>query len=182
MNLCKGRPEDLSGRLDVECRTYAFLDCLKIEYTRVEHAAAMTMEACAAIDEVLGTVMCKNLLLCNRQNTAFYLLMLPGDKVFKTKDLSAQIGSSRLSFASGDYMVELLDITPGSLSVLGLMNDKDNKVQLLIDEELLKAETIGVHPCVNTSSLGLSMKDLLDTILPAMHHSFRPVSLPRAET
>lgn len=182
MQLQKGSPKDLSGRLPVECRTYAFLDSLKIEYTRVEHEAAMTMEACAEIDTVLGKVMCKNLLLCNRQNTAFYLLMLPGDKVFKTKDLSAQIGSSRLSFASGEYMVALLDITPGSLSVLGLMNDSENRVQLLIDEELLNAKTIGVHPCVNTASLGLNMQDLLQTILPAMHHSFRAVSLPRAET
>ena len=182
MQLQKGRPADLTGRLDVECRTYALLDSLNIEYTRVDHEAAMTMEACAAIDSVLGTVMCKNLLLCNRQNTAFYLLMLPGDKVFKTKDLSAQIGSSRLSFASGEYMVALLDITPGSLSVLGLMNDSENRVQLLIDEELLNAKTIGVHPCVNTASLGLNMQDLLQTILPAMHHSFRAVSLPRAET
>jgi len=179
MQLQKGSPTDLSGRLPVECRTYALLDRLGIEYTRVDHAPAMTMEACAAIDGVLGTVMCKNLLLTNRQNTAFYLLMLPGDKVFKTKDLSAQIGSSRLSFATGEHMVQLLDITPGSLSVLGLMNDTENRVQLLIDEELLGAGTIGVHPCVNTSSLGLSLGDLLDTFLPAVGHDFRPVCLPR---
>ena len=182
MLLQKGCPEDLTGRLDVECRTYALLDSLNIEYTRVDHEAAMTMEACAAIDSVLGTVMCKNLLLCNRQNTAFYLLMLPGDKVFKTKDLSAQIGSSRLSFASGEYMVQLLDITPGSLSVMGLMNDRDSKVQLLIDEELLAAETIGVHPCVNTSSLGMKMDDLLNIFLPAVRHEWRRVSLPRQDS
>ena len=182
MQLQKGRPADLTGPLDVECRTYALLDSLNIEYTRVDHEAAMTMEACTAIDSVLGTVMCKNLLLCNRQNTAFYLLMLPGDKVFKTKDLSAQIGSSRLSFASGEYMVQLLDITPGSLSVMGLMNDRDSKVQLLIDEELLAAETIGVHPCVNTSSLGVKMDDLLNIFLPAVRHEWRRVSLPRQDS
>lgn len=182
MLLKKGSPADLTGRPDVECRTYSLLDSLKIEYTRVDHEAAMTMEACAEIDTVLGTVMCKNLLLCNRQCTAFYLLMMPGDKVFKTKDLSAQLGSSRLSFASGEYMVELLDITPGSLSVLGLMNDSENKVQLLIDEELLNTEAIGVHPCVNTSSLGLSLQDLLNTFLPAVNHSYRPVALPRGDS
>lgn len=182
MQLQNGSPKDLSGRLPVECRTYAFLDSLKIEYTRVDHEPAMTMEACTAIDGSLGTVMCKNLLLTNRQCTAFYLLMLPGDKVFKTKDLSAQIGSSRLSFASGEHMVQLLDITPGSLSVLGLMNDRENKVQLLIDEELLSAETIGVHPCVNTSSLGLAMGDLLHIFLPAVRHGFRPVCLPRRDS
>ena len=182
MLLHKGSPADLTGRLPVECRTYEFLDDLHIEYSRVDHEPAMTMEACTAVDGALGTVMCKNLLLSNRQCTAFYLLMLPGDKVFKTKDLSAQIGSSRLSFASGEYMVALLDITPGSLSVLGLMNDRENKVQLLIDEELLTAETIGVHPCVNTSSLSLNMQELLNVILPAMHHSCRTVTLPRQES
>lgn len=182
MNRYEGAPASLENRLPREQRVYALLDSLHISYTRVDHAPAMTMEACVAVDEALGTVMCKNLLLTNRQHTAFYLLMLPGDKVFRTKDLSAQIGSSRLSFASGEHMVELLDITPGSLSVLGLMNDGENRVQLLIDEELLSAETIGVHPCVNTSSLGLKMADLLQIILPAMHHSFRPVSLPRGES
>lgn len=181
MILHKGRPADLTGRMPVECRTYALLDSLGIEYDRIDHEEAMTMEACSAIDGTLGAVMCKNLLLANRQNTAFYLLMLPGDKVFKTKDLSAQIGSSRLSFASGEYMVELLDITPGSLSVLGLMNDYKNKVQLLIDEELLTAETFGCHPCVNTSSLRLKVSDLLQTILPAVRHDYIPVSLPRYE-
>lgn len=177
----KGSPANLTGRMAVECRTYQLLDSLGIEYDRMDHEAAMTMEACAAVDAALGGAICKNLLLCNRQNTAFYLLMLPGDKVFKTKDLSAQIGSSRLSFASGEYMVQLLNITPGSLSVLGLMNDKENKVQLLIDKELLAAETVGVHPCVNTSSLLLNMQDLLNVILPAMHHGYISVSLPRNE-
>ena len=95
------------------------------------------MEACEEIDRTLEATICKNLLLCNRQETQFYLLMLPGDKVFKTKDLSAQIGSSRLSFAKAEYMEQYLDITPGSLSVLGLMNDKDRMVRLMIDENVL---------------------------------------------
>ena len=181
MILHKGSPADLSGRLDVEKRTYAFLDDLGIEYDRIDHEPAMTMEACAAVDAALGGAICKNLLLCNRQCTAFYLLMIPGDKVFKTKDLSAQIGSSRLSFASGEYMQQYLDITPGSLSVLGLMNDTENKVQLLIDSELLEAETFGCHPCINTSSLRLKTQDLLNTLLPAMHHEYRAVTLPREE-
>ncbi len=179
MIIHKGRPESLEGRCDVECRTYAFLDSLHIEYDRIDHEAAMTMEACAKVDEALGGSICKNLLLCNRQCTAFYLLMLPGDKVFKTKDLSAQIGSSRLSFASGESMVELLSITPGSLSVLGLMNDRDHKVQLLIDEELLTADTFGCHPCINTSSLRIKTQDLLNIILPAMGHDYRTVALSR---
>lgn len=179
MQLMTGRPADCTERASVEVRTYDLLDSLHIPYSRLDHEAAMTMEACAAIDGALGTVMCKNLLLCNRQCTSFYLLMLPGDKVFKTKDLSAQIGSSRLSFASGEYMQQLLDICPGSLSVLGLMNDRDNRVQLLIDGELLSAPSIGVHPCVNTSSLNLSMSDLINIFLPAVNHSWVTVTLPR---
>ena len=137
----------------------------------------MTMEACAAADKLLGGVICKNLLLCNRQCTDFYLLMMPGDKPFKTKDLSKQIGSSRLSFAAGEYMEEFLDITPGSLSVLGLMNDKDHRVQLLIDADLLNGEFIGCHPCINTSSLRLRTQDILDTFLPAVGHEPRIVNL-----
>ena len=173
MELLNGRPGD--ERLSKEIRVYDFLDSLNIAYQRIDHPAAMTMEDCAAVDEVLQAVTCKNLLLCNRQKTAFYLLLIPGDKVFKTKDLSAQIGSSRLSFAGAEDMEALLDITPGSLSVLGLINDKENKVQLLIDRDVLQGEYIGFHPCINTTTLRLKMSDLTDTIIPAMGHS--PVSV-----
>ena len=138
----------------------------------------MTMEACAEIDRVLDAVICKNLLLCNRQCTSFYLLMLPGEKPFKTSVLSKEIGSSRLSFAAPEYMERFLDITPGSLSVLGLMNDTENRVQLLIDEDVLKGAYIGCHPCINTSSLRLKTRDLLEGILPAVHHMPRMVTLP----
>ena len=180
MQLSQGRPADLGGRLDKELRTYDFLDRLGISYGRVDHEAVMTMEACVAIDQVLGTTMCKNLLLCNRQCTDFYLLLLPGDKPFKTSVLSKQIGTSRLSFADGEYMERFLDITPGSLSVLGLMNDREHHVRLLIDRELLDSQMIGCHPCVNTASLSLSTRDLIDTILPATAHDYTVVDLPRA--
>ena len=175
MELVKGRPTD--ERLAKELRVYDFLDALTIEYQRVDHPAAMTMEDCAAIDKVLDAVTCKNLLLCNRQKTAFYLLLIPGDKVFKTKDLSAQIGSSRLSFAGSEDMEALLDITPGSLSVLGLINDKENRVQLLIDQDIFKGEYIGFHPCINTTTLRLKMADLTDTIIPATGHTPTTVTL-----
>ena len=168
MELVNGRPTDIQGRLDKEIRVYDFLDSLGVSYQRIDHEAAMTMEACEEIDRTLEATICKNLLLCNRQETQFYLLMLPGDKVFKTKNLSAQIGSSRLSFAKAEYMEQYLDITPGSLSVLGLMNDKDRMVRLLIDEDVLTGEYIGCHPCINTSSLRLRTKDLAEKIIPAM--------------
>lgn len=181
MQLYYGRPNDLSARQEKEIRVYDLLDSLSIEYARVDHEPAMTMEACIAIDNAFGAAMCKNLMLCNRQNTDFYLLMLPGDKVFKTKQLSAQLGTSRLSFAAGEYMESFLNITPGSLSVLGLMNDKDNRVSLLIDRDLLNAEYIGCHPCINTSSLRLKMQDVLERIIPATNHTPTFVKLTTEE-
>ena len=177
MTLENGRPENCAGRLDKEIRCYDFLDQLGVSYQRIDHEAAMTMEACAAIDEALDATICKNLLLCNRQCTVFYLLMTPGSKIFKTSALSKQIGSSRLSFAGAEYMERFLDITPGSLSVLGLMNDHENHVQLLIDEDILKGEYFGCHPCINTASLRLRTEDLMHKIIPAMHHEPRMVTL-----
>jgi Ala-tRNA(Pro) deacylase len=177
MELVWGRPQDGKARLDKEIRVYDLLDALGISYQRIDHDAAMTMADCAEIDKALDAVICKNLLLCNRQATAFYLLMIPGDKVFKTSELSRQIGSSRLSFASAEYMERFLDITPGSVSVLGLMNDRDNRVQLLIDADVMKGEYFGCHPCINTASLRMKMSDLLETFLPAVNHSPRIVTL-----
>lgn len=177
MQLSEGRPSDWQQRLPKEIRVYDLLDRLGIAYQRIDHAAAMTMEDCADVDAALEATICKNLLLCNRQNTDFYLLLLPGDKPFKTKELSKQIGSSRLSFAASEYMEQYLDITPGSLSILGLMNDTENKVQLLIDEDVLQGEYIGCHPCINTSSLRLRTEDLMQKIIPAMGHPPRLVKL-----
>ena len=172
-----GRPSDTEAREARETRTYDFLDRLQIAYERVDHAPAETMEDCLAVDAALGTKMCKNLFLCNRQQTVFYLLMMPADKPFKTKELSAQIQSSRLSFATAEHMEQYLDITPGSVSVLGLMNDHGNAVHLLVDEDLLESETVGCHPCVNTASLKLKTADLFETVLPAMHHTVTTVKL-----
>ena len=177
MILYKGRPENTEGRLDKEIRSYDLLDSLGVEYERIDHEPAMTMEVCEAIDKALGATICKNLFLCNRQQTDFYLLMMPGDKPFKTKDLSSQIGSSRLSFATPEHMEKYLDITPGSVSVLGLMNDKEKGVKLLIDEDVLKGEYIGCHPCINTSSLRIKTDDMMNKVIPAMKHSPTMVKL-----
>ena len=171
MELQKGRPADTAGRLEKEIRSYDLLDSLGIEYDRIDHEPAMTMEVCEEIDRVLGATICKNLFLCNRQQTDFYLLMMPGDKPFKTKDLSAQIGSSRLSFGTPDYMEQLVDITPGSLSILGLMNDKEGRVRLLIDKDVLSGEYIGCHPCINTSSLRIKTSDMVEKLIPALCHT-----------
>ena len=183
MELQKGRPENTDNRLNKEIRVYDFLDKLGIQYQRIDHEAAMTMEACEEIDHALGdnTTICKNLFLCNRQETDFYLLLMPGDKPFKTKDLSAQIHSARLSFAKPEYMEKYLDITPGSVSVLGLMNDSEKKVQLLIDEYVMKEPYFGCHPCINTSSLKFTTEDLMQKIIPALEHEPVTVTLPVPE-
>ena len=152
-----------------------------INYWRTDHEAAGTMEDCNEIDRILDVLICKNLFLCNRQKTKFYMLMMPGDKPFKTKELSAQIHSARLSFAPEEYMEEYLDITPGSVSIMGLMNDTDNQVQLLVDEDVLQGEFLGCHPCINTSSLKLRTKDVFEKFLPAVHHEYMVVRLGQEE-
>ena len=177
MQRMQGRPEDVTGRLVKEIRVYDLLDSLGVKYERIDHEAANTMEACEEIDRAMDAVICKNLFLCNRQKTDFYLLMMPGDKTFKTKELSSQIGSARLSFAEESYMEEFLDITPGSVSIMGLMNDKDNRVRLLVDEDVLKGEYVGCHPCINTSSLRLLTRDVFGPVLSAMHHDMTVVKL-----
>ena len=170
MELYCGRPKDVTGREEREVKVYDLLDHLGIEYVRADHERAETMEACTAIDAALDVLMCKNLFLCNRQKTNFYLLMMPGDKPFKTKELSSQIGSARLSFASAEDMEKYLNILPGAVSVMGLMNDHENQVQLLVDEDVLKGEYLGCHPCVNTASLKLKTADVFTTYLEAVHH------------
>lgn len=195
LTIYKGKPTDTTGRQERELRVYELLDSIGVEYDRLDHEAAMTMEVCAEINAAFGrmtleefkaegneertkhAIICKNLFLCNRQRTKFYLLMIPGDKKFLTKNLSAQINSARLSFAGEEDMLRYLDITPGSVSVLGLMNDSENSVQLLIDSDVLQSEYVGCHPCINTSSLRMKTKDLIEKILPAIHHEPVVVSL-----
>lgn len=178
MELQKGRPQNEGGRLEKEIRVYDLLDELGIEFERTDHEEANTMEACLEIDSILGTVICKNLFLCNRQKTDFYLLMMPGDKPFKTKDITKQIGCSRLSFAGAEDMEKYLNIKPGAVSIMGLMNDTEGKVQLLIDKPVIESETLGCHPCVSTSSLKVKTKDVLEKFLPAVNHTPIIVDMP----
>ena len=178
MQLYQGTPADMTGRQDKEKRVYELLDRLGIAYERVDHEAAETMEACEEIDKFLApAVICKNLFLCNTPKTKFYLLMIRGDKKFKTKEISSQIHSARLSFAPAEKMEEYLDILPGSVSVLGLMKDKEHQVQLLVDEDVLNAEYVGCHPCVNTSSLRLKTSDIFNTFIKELSHDYITVVL-----
>ena len=181
MQLCEGRPADARERLEKERRTYDLLDSLGIRYWRTDHAPAGSIAQCQEIDAVLDTVICKNLFLCNRQETQFYLLMMPGDKAFKTKDLSAELGVSRLSFAKAEAMEALLDVTPGSVSIMGLMNDKGHRVQLVIDEDVLREPYIGCHPCINTSSLKIATADIMDKYLKAVGHTAKIIHLKKTE-
>ena len=174
--LYRGRPAE--PRLPKEERCYDLLDSLGIEYFRVDHEHADTIEACEQVEKLLGCGICKNLFLTNRQQTDFYLLIMPGEKPFKTRLLSRQIGSARLSFAGPEHMERLLDITPGSVSILGLMNDRDKAVRLLVDRDLLQEESFGCHPCINTSSLRFKTADLFEKILPALEHEPTFVELP----
>ena len=170
MELLHGTPDDIDSREERESRTYVFLDGLGIPFDRTDHPdrPATTMEVCAEVDAILNVHICKNLFLCNRQETDFYLLVMPGDKPFRTKNLSKQLGTSRLSFAKEEYMERYLDLYPGSVSVMGMMNDKEHHVTLVIDEDVLKEEMFGCHPCVNTSSIRFPTKYLTEKILPAM--------------
>lgn len=168
MELVEGRPQD--KRIDKEERVYDLLDQLNIDYQRIDHEEANTMEVCLEIEKTLKSTICKNLFLVNSNKSQYYLLMLKGNKKFKTKMISKQINSSRLSFGSDEKMLEYLNITPGSVSLLGLMNDHDFKVQLLMDKDLLLDEYLGCHPCINTSSLRIKMKDVFEKIIPSLHH------------
>ena len=168
MEVYNGAPAE--SRSDVENRVYAALAQLEIPFTRVDHEPAFTMEDCAAISEALDVHICKNLLLTPRNRSAFYLLCLPAEKPFSTKDFSKLIGSSRLSFASEEDLVALLGCHAGSASVLGLMNDTEHRVTLAIDRAVAEDEWFGCHPCKNTSSLRLKTRDVLEKFLPATGH------------
>ena len=177
LTLMNGRPENEQGRLEKEIKCYDLLDSLGISYQRLDHWPADTMEVCGEIDKSLNAVICKNLFLSNRQETAFYLLLSPGDKPFKTKYLSAQLGVSRLSFGREEFMERFLDNTPGSATVLGLMNDAEHRVRLLMEREVYEAEYFSCHPCICTSSLKLKTSDVLHKFLPHTGHNVTVVDL-----
>ena len=175
-----GAPADALGRSEKELRAYRFLDDLCVAYRRVDHAAAETMEACAEIDAALGFSICKNLFLCNRQKTVFYLLLMAGEKSFSTKEISGELGVARLSFGTPEDMERLLGVRPGSVSVLGLLCDTEHEINLLIDEDLLSLPYFGAHPLVNTSTVAFPTKTLTDVILPALGVTPRVVTVKGA--
>ena len=174
MQLYKGRPENEEGRPEKEIRVYDLLDSLRIEYYRIDHAPADGSDPALMdeIESVLDARICNNLFLANRQRTQFCMMMIPSYKRFRSSDISKQAGRSRLHFAEPEYMEEIIDCTPGSASVMGLMNDREKRVQLLVDDDVLNAEYVGCHPCINTSSLRIKTQDLFEKVLPAMEHDY----------
>jgi len=172
---------DPANRTEEELSCYDLLDELGIFYERVDHSAADTIEDCLTVEQVLGTPVCKNLFLCNRQKTEFYLLMMEGGKVFHTKDLSKQLGVSRLSFAGAEDMQRLLGVRPGSVTVLGLKNDREKQVHLVLDRPIREAEKVACHPCISTSTVAFQTSDLLQVLLPALEHEPTFVDLPDEE-
>lgn len=177
MTIETGRPADCSGRLEKECAVYDLLEQLNIPFTRADHPAAFTMEECEAVSQALHTPICKNLFLCNRQKTAFYLLLLPASKPFRTKEITAQLGCARLSFAGEEQLASLLHLTPGSATIFGLQYDTENRVQLVVDRDLLDEAYFGCHPCINTSTIRLKTSDVFDRLTHALHHDYTLVTL-----
>lgn len=177
MTIETGRPADCSGRPEKECAVYDLLERLDISFTRADHPAAFTMEECEAVSQALHTPICKNLFLCNRQKTAFYLLLLPASKPFRTKEITAQLGCARLSFAGEEQLASLLHLTPGSATIFGLQYDTENRVQLVVDRDLLDKAYFGCHPCINTSTIRLKTSDVFDRLTHALHHDYTLVTL-----
>ncbi len=166
-----GRPASSEGRLEKELACYDLLDELGIEYSRVDHAPADTIEDCLAVEKVIGVGICKNLFVTNRTKTEYYVIMMSGHKPFRTADVSKKVGSSRLSFAPAEAMAEMLEVTPGSVTVLALNNDKSGRVKLVIDRDIVESEYVRCHPCINTSTLKFKTADLLNKLLPAIGHT-----------
>lgn len=174
----KGRPENAEGRLPKEIKVYDFLDSIGIEYYCVDHEPAMTVAMCDEIDKALNISICKNMFLCNRQQTEYCVLLMPGHKKYKAGELSKQIGSSRMGFAPEDKMLEFFDITPGSMSITGFLKKESECVALYLDEDIIKEEYFGFHPSINTTSIRIKTKDLIEKIIPSLAKPYKTVILP----
>lgn len=172
-----GRPENCDGRLAKEIAVYDFLDSLKIPYRRVDHDPADTIADCVEIEKVIGVGICKNLFVRNRTGTEYYMIMMSGHKQFRTAEVSKKLGTSRLSFASRQEMEQMLDVTPGSVSVMALKNDTAGRVKLCIDRDIINGEYIRCHPCINTSTLKIRTEDLLRCFLQKVKHTPRIIDI-----
>ena len=145
-----------------------YLNDLGIAFRRAEHPPAFTMEDCARVDEMLQALTVKNIFLTTKNGKRFYLCLTRPEARFRTADISKQAGSSRLSFAPEERLIELLHAHAGSASPLGLIFESARGVGLLVDAALRDAPTLVFHPCDNTKSLAMASADFFDVFLPAV--------------
>ena len=144
---------------------------LNIPHEYHEHAAAHTMEDCLALPYAAPDVtFCKNLLLCNTPKTAFFLYVTVPDKPFRTGDISKRLGSSRLSFAPSECLMDMLHLQSGSLSPLGLWFDEEQRIRLAFDKDVQRAERIAFHPCDNTATVLFDQQVFWEQVVPALEH------------
>lgn len=170
-----GRPTD--KRDDTEENVYDILDFLDIDFIRADHSPADTIDSCSEIEKIIDAPICKNLFLTNKKNDTYCLLLMPGNKKYKASKVSHQLGTSRLSFASGEDLMRYLGISPGSVSIMGLINDKINAVTLAIDAEILENEFFGCHPCKNTSTIKIKTSDMIDKFIPYTKHEIKIIHM-----
>lgn len=168
-------PENIKN--PTEKKVFALLDKLKIAYECVENDVVESMEECKEVDEALGTEIRKSIFLCNKKKTSFFLVVMPAEKSLDTATLSNKIGVPHLSFASAEHMEQHLGALPGSASVMGLINDEDDYVQLIIDKEVADCEWFGCNPGINTAHLKMKTSDLINKFLPKINHRAKIMAL-----
>lgn len=165
------------GHNETQDRAFALLEELNIPFECVENEVVETMEECKELDEALGTEIRKSLLIRNQKKTRYYLVVMPAAKRCNMGDLSWKLGEGKLSFASEQAMMDLLGAHPGSASIMGIINDTEDAVQVVFDQSVTKEEWFGCNTGINTAHLKLKTEDVLKKILPALHHKPMIVSL-----
>lgn len=147
---------------------YEILDKLKISYEEISHKAVFTVEEANAIQEQINGVGCKNLFLTNKKGK-YYIYVLEDSKQANLKELQIFLNEKRLSFGKEEELNEILKLTKGSVTPLGIINDKDNLVTILLDKDLIDKRILA-HPNVNTKTMSLEYKDLIKIIEYTNHN------------
>lgn len=160
----------LEERSSLEMKTYQILDKLNIKYERIDHEAVSSMEECVEVNKKLKVEIRKNIFLCNSKKTTFFLFVLPANKPFDTKKFCQKLGLSHVSFANEEYMEKYLGTKPGSATIMGLLCDEDDYVQVILDKEIIEEEYFGCNPGQNTSHIKIKTEDLLKKFLPYVKH------------
>lgn len=168
-------PEEKRGEL--ENKVYEVLGKLNIAFERVDNDPVEAMDECKEISEKLGAEIRKSIVLCNRKKTVFYLVILPADKSFDTKVFCEKLGCSRVSFASGESMESKLGISPGSATIMSVLNDQEYGVQVVVDKAVAEEEWFACNPGANTTHIKIRTEKLLNVFLPYTKHRAMVVSL-----